>query len=121
MRTYGITATITFETNVKVEGSMVDYVKESLRDLVANEGIDKLLDALEFGEVFETDITDEEWEEMAPDLKDLRVPMDKFKEYLVAVSLGLVERPIVSPERAQEILVEWDSLINKNNQEDEDD
>jgi hypothetical protein len=112
MKSYAITATLTFESAVKIEGSMEEHVKQFLRDLVADYGVDRLLNFLEFGEVVETDVTKKEWEEMSSNEEDVRIPVEGFREYLVAVSLGLVDNPIITSERAQELLSEWETILN---------
>ena len=112
MIAYGITASISFETSVKIEGSMVEHAKQTLRDLLEEQGIDALLDALTFSDEYEYELSEEEMEELMEN-ETLQVSANELKEYLVGLSLGLVERSAISPEKAQEILEQWENLEQK--------
>lgn len=109
MIAYGITASISFETSVKIEGSMIEHAKQTLRDLLEEQGIDALLDALTFSDEYEYELSEEEMEELMEN-ETLQVSANELKEYLVGLSLGLVERSAISPEKAQEILEQWENL-----------
>ena len=109
MIAYGITASISFETSMKIEGSMVEHAKETIRELVQTQGIDALLDSLNFSDEYEYELSPEEMEELVEN-ETLQISADSLKEYLVGLSLGLVEKSAISPEKAQEILEQWEGL-----------
>jgi hypothetical protein len=99
---YQTTASFSFSTNIRPELGLEKETREVIRYLIEEEGIDSFLDKLEYGDVEQIEVSEEDMD--ATQDSDLLIPMDKVKEMFTAVSLGILEVEGLTKEEAEEAL-----------------
>jgi hypothetical protein len=100
---YQTKATFAYGTNVRPEAGLEKDVRRAIKHFINQKGIDAFLDELEYEDVTEAELSEEEVEALYQD-EELLIPVDKFKEVLTAVSLGLMELEGITKEQAIEAL-----------------
>jgi hypothetical protein len=99
---YQTTASFTFSSNIRPEQGLEKETRGLIKYLIENEGVDSFLDRLEYGDVNEIEVSEEDMD--ATEERDLLIPMDKVKEMLTAVSLGILEIEGMTKEEAEDAL-----------------
>jgi hypothetical protein len=100
---YRTIATFAYGTNIKPEDGLENDVRKAIKYFIKQKGVDAFLDELEYGEVTEAELSEEELEAVYQDEERL-IPVDKFKEVLTAVSLGIMDLEGITKEQAIEAL-----------------
>ena len=101
---YRTIATFAYGTNIKPEAGLENDVRKAVKYFIKQNGIDAFLDELEYGDVTETELSEEELEDRYQSDENSLIPVDKFKEVLTAVSLGIMELEGITQEQAIEAL-----------------
>jgi hypothetical protein len=99
---YQTTASFTFSSNIRPELGMEKEARGVIRHLIEKEGIDTFLNTLEYGDVTEMEVSQEEME--ATETDNFLIPMDNVKEMFTAISLGILEVEGITKEEAEESL-----------------
>jgi hypothetical protein len=100
---YQTKATFAYGTNIKPEAGLENDVRKAIKYFIKQKGVDAFLDELEYEDVTETELSEEEVEALYQSENNL-IPLDKFKEVLTAVSLGIMELEGITKEQAIEAL-----------------
>ena len=100
---YQTKATFAYGTNVRPEAGLENDVRLAIKHFIKKNGVDAFLDELEYEDVIETELSEEEVEALYQG-EELLIPVDKFKEVLTAVSLGIMELEGITKEQAIEAL-----------------
>lgn len=111
---YETTATFYFATSVRPELGIEREARKRMKAFIEQEGIDAFLDLMEFEDMREKKVSEEELDELIEN-GDLLIPMDALKETLTAISLGILEVEGISKETALEQL----NNMNKKKESDE--
>jgi hypothetical protein len=99
---YQTTASFSFSTNIRPELGLEKETRGVIKYLIEKEGIDSFLDKLEYGDVEQIEVSEEEME--ATEDGDLLIPMGNIREMLTAISLGILEVEGMTKEEAEEAL-----------------
>jgi hypothetical protein len=99
---YQTTASFSFSTNIRPELGLEKETRGVIRYLIEKEGIDSFLDKLEYGDVEQIEVSEEDMD--ATEENDLLIPMGNLKEMLIAVSLGILEVEGMTKEEAEDAL-----------------
>ena len=100
---YETTATFYFATSVRPELGIEREARKRMKAFIEQEGIDAFLDLMQFEDMRESEVSEEELDELIEN-GDLMIPMDALKETLTAISLGLTEVEGITKEEAIEQL-----------------
>ena len=103
MINYQTKATFAFGTNIKPEAGLEKEARQTIKYFIEQKGVEAFLDELEYEEVTEVELSEEEVEALY-ESDDLLIPVDKLRETLTAVSLGLIELEGITKEQAIEAL-----------------
>lgn len=97
---YETTASFTYSTNVRPEaGSEKQATRKLIKQLIEQDGVEAFLDILEYGEITEIELSQEEADAFA-ESDNIRIPIEGVKETLLAISLGLMEVDGITKEEA---------------------
>lgn len=97
---YGTTATFHYATSVRPEMGLKDEMRLFIKQYIEQEGLDAFLDTLDYGDITETELSQEEIDALS-ESDNIVFPIEGIKQTLLAISLGLMEVEGVTKEEAE--------------------